>query len=69
MEVNNSCCKNSSCSEEKRDLNKEVIDNKPKTTCCACTECACGDFCTCPSGTVSCDPCQVFVDSKKIKDQ
>ena len=64
---NNDCCGQKSCCEQKDQKSNPDSSKiiKPKTTCCACENCTCGEDCLCPGGKFGCDPCQEFVDSKK----
>ena len=64
---NNDCCGNKSCcDQDTSNLDQNISkESKAKTTCCGCQSCTCGDNCLCPTGKISCEPCQEFVDSKK----
>ena len=61
------CCGKNTCGEQGKPVSDQNLTNanKAKTTCCGCDVCSCGDNCLCPTGTISCEPCQEFVDSKK----
>ena len=64
MDNDNCCAKQSCCNVEQQNTEKKTETKQP-TTCCGCPNCGCGDNCTCPSGTISCDPCLEFVENKK----